>query len=74
MTFDTKRKFGVEVEFISIHTQSSTVSKINAYLAEHPEAMTIKSLQETRDSLTTQGEYDAATEVADMLGEMQQKY
>ena len=35
MTFDTKRKFGVEVEFISVHTQSSTVSKINAYLDEH---------------------------------------
>lgn len=43
MTFDTKRKFGVEVEFISMHTQSSTVSKINAYLAEHNADFTVET-------------------------------
>ncbi len=36
MTFDTKRKFGVEVEFLSEnHSQATVVQYVNSYLAEH---------------------------------------
>jgi hypothetical protein len=46
----------------------------NAYLAEHPEVMEAKALKESRDANTTAGNYDDATQAAEMLQEMQSKY
>lgn len=46
----------------------------NAYLAAHPESMDIKSIKETQDALTEQGDYDAAVEAAELIESMNQKY